>query len=209
MNNKCQNPCTNYCAQIASCQVVSHVPTCTCPPGFTGDPFTECTQFIGSGKNIINKVGFEGFINAYYLKYFFKDEIDESSPCEPSPCGVNARCQQQNNAGSCVCLSDYVGNAYEGCRPECVVNTDCPSNLACIGRKCKDPCPGACGMNAECYVQNHLPICICISQYTGDASRFCQPIPQPCKINNKSVKTRKFLHRFNFFWIFLNIIFLS
>lgn len=39
---------------------------------------------------------------------------------------------------------------YEGCRPECVLSSDCPSDKACIRNKCKDPCPGVCGLNAEC-----------------------------------------------------------
>lgn len=41
-------------------------------------------------------------------------------------------------------------STYEGCRPECVLSSDCPSDKACIRNKCKDPCPGVCGLNAEC-----------------------------------------------------------
>lgn len=37
-----------------------------------------------------------------------------------------------------------------------------------------DPCPGTCGANAQCQVVNHLPLCTCISGYTGDPFRFCQ-----------------------------------
>lgn len=96
-----------------------------------------------------------------------------SNPCQPSPCGPNAICREQNGAGACTCLTDYTGNPYEGCRPECVVNTDCSSNLACIRQKCKDPCPGTCGRNAECQVINHIPVCTCYSGYTGDAFSYC------------------------------------
>ena len=94
----------------------------------------------------------------------------------PSPCGPNAVCRIQQNAGSCSCLSDYIGNPYEGCRPECILNSDCPSNLACIGSKCKDPCLGTCGQNANCYVLNHSPICLCLERYTGNPFIYCQPI---------------------------------
>ena len=59
------------------------------------------------------------------------------------------------------------------CRPECVVNADCPIDKACINRKCQDPCPGLCGVNAKCDVRNHVPICICIPGYIGDPFSQC------------------------------------
>lgn len=98
------------------------------------------------------------------------------SPCIPSPCGANAVCREQNNAGSCVCLPEYYGNPYENCRPECVVNPDCPSNKACVRNKCVDPCPGTCGLNAECQVVTHVPQCSCWPSYTGDPFRHCTPV---------------------------------
>ena len=98
------------------------------------------------------------------------------TPCIPSPCGVNANCREQNGIGSCTCLSDYIGNAYEGCRPECTINSDCTANKACIHSKCQDPCPGTCGRNSACYVQNHLPVCYCNNGYTGDPFTLCKII---------------------------------
>jgi hypothetical protein len=70
-----------------------------------------------------------------------------------------------------------MGNPYEGCRPECVLNSDCPSNQACISNKCQDPCPGTCGQNADCQVVNHLPSCTCRPGFTGDPFRFCNNLP--------------------------------
>jgi len=103
---------------------------------------------------------------------------ETATPCQPSPCGANAVCREQNGAGSCSCLSEYIGNPYEGCRPECVLNTDCAPNRACIRNKCQDPCPGTCGQNADCQVVNHLPSCTCRPGHTGDPFRFCNVIPQ-------------------------------
>lgn len=100
------------------------------------------------------------------------------TPCVPSPCGPNAICREQNGAGSCSCIADYIGNPYEGCRPECVLNSDCPSDKACIRGKCADPCPGTCGQNAECQTINHLPTCTCINGFTGDPFRYCN-LPPP------------------------------
>lgn len=102
---------------------------------------------------------------------------DISTPCSPSPCGANAVCREQNGAGSCTCIDDYQGNPYEGCRPECVINTDCPSDRACIRGKCLDPCPGTCGPSASCQVVSHLPSCTCFPGFTGDPFRYCSPIP--------------------------------
>ncbi len=105
------------------------------------------------------------------------------TPCVPSPCGANAICREQNGAGSCSCLPDYLGDPYEGCRPECLVNSDCPLNKACVNTKCKDPCPGTCGPNAECRTVTHTPSCTCLPGYSGDPFRYCSPIPvQPGKI---------------------------
>jgi len=98
------------------------------------------------------------------------------NPCVPSPCGVNAICNEQNGAGSCMCLPEYIGNPYESCRPECTINSDCVSNQACMMNKCKDPCPGTCGQNAECHVVNHLPVCTCFNGYSGDPFRYCSLI---------------------------------
>lgn len=105
--------------------------------------------------------------------------IEHLSPCVPSPCGANAICKEQNGAGSCSCLPEYFGNPYEGCRPECIVNTDCLPTKACLNNKCIDPCPGTCGANAICQVVSHTPSCTCIPSYTGDPFRYCSPIPIP------------------------------
>lgn len=98
------------------------------------------------------------------------------NPCSPSPCGANAICKEQNGAGSCTCLPEYFGNPYESCRPECIMNSDCPTYHSCVLNKCIDPCPGVCGTNAECIVVNHKPRCNCANGYTGDAYRFCHII---------------------------------
>lgn len=103
--------------------------------------------------------------------------VENVSPCTPSPCGANAVCKEQANVGSCTCLPDYLGNPYEGCRPECTISSDCPSNLACIRSKCQNPCPGTCGQNADCYVANHLPQCVCLTGFSGDPYRLCSLVP--------------------------------
>lgn len=97
-------------------------------------------------------------------------------PCTPSPCGPNALCRNRHGAGSCVCAPGYFGDPWAGCRPECVLNSDCPWDRACINNKCRDPCPGACGLNAECRVSHHTPVCFCLQGHTGNPLASCRPI---------------------------------
>lgn len=96
-------------------------------------------------------------------------EIVKDDPCYPSPCGPNARC----NNGICTCLPEYQGNPYVSCRPECVLNDDCPINRACSNNKCIDPCPGTCGASALCNVYNHIPTCTCPEGTKGNAFITC------------------------------------
>lgn len=62
-----------------------------------------------------------------------------------------------------------------------MINAECSSNLACIGQKCQDPCPGSCGLNAECHVTNHIPICQCPEGFIGDPFSNCYAKPESRK----------------------------
>ena len=99
-----------------------------------------------------------------------------TSPCTPNPCGSNAECREHNGGAACTCVKDYQGSP-PNCRPECVVSADCASHLACVGYKCRDPCDGQCGANAQCRVRSHVPMCSCIAGYQGDPFRGCTAIP--------------------------------
>jgi len=50
--------------------------------------------------------------------------------------------------------------------------------MACIREKCRDPCPGSCGLNAHCQVLNHIPMCICPEGYSGDPFMSCYIKPE-------------------------------
>ena len=103
--------------------------------------------------------------------------IEIVDPCNPSPCGSNAVCNNRQRAAACQCIPEYFGDPYVACRPECVVNSDCPSNKACQRNKCIDPCPGTCGINALCQVRSHIPTCTCIEGYIGDPFTECRLKP--------------------------------
>lgn len=100
-------------------------------------------------------------------------EINTKNPCNPSPCGMNARCYVENGAGFCICITNYHGDPYIACRPECVFNNDCPKEKACINNICQNPCQGLCGKNSICRVINHTPKCSCPPSMTGNSFDAC------------------------------------
>lgn len=163
VNYKCVDPCPGVCGAQALCEIVNHVPTCVCPEGMIGDPFTRCV-----------------------LRQ--EEEQTRAPPvCDQSTCGPNSICRIQNGVAICKCQPEMTGSP-PNCRPECQLSTECDSQRACVNYKCIDPCPGSCGQNAKCQVINHNPICSCSPDYTGDPFSRCykevrtttQRPPTPC-----------------------------
>lgn len=130
-------------------------------------------------KKIGLRFHFFFFIQHQHLFTVSEPPTEISKPCSPSPCGSNAICKERNGAGSCQCLPDYFGDPYSGCRPECVTNNDCPRDKSCLNNKCINPCPGVCGLNAECRVVNHAPSCTCLLGLTGNPLTACHEPQQP------------------------------
>ena len=105
------------------------------------------------------------------------EPVEYIDPCDPNPCGPNSNPPQTiGERCECSCLPGMIGSP-PNCRPECVVNSECPQDKACINQKCQDPCPGLCGINAYCRVRNHAPICVCNQGYVGDPFSACQLPP--------------------------------
>jgi hypothetical protein len=122
IREKCVDPCEGACGYNTRCVVNNHQPQCFCVEGYVGDPFSGCSpKPIEPPPRLV------------------EERLD---PCNPSPCGDNARCTERNGAGACTCLPEYFGDPYTGCRPECLLNQDCPQTRACVRNKCVDPCPG-------------------------------------------------------------------
>lgn len=155
IQQKCRNPCQGSCGINALCTVTNHVPICTCPIGYTGDAFSVCAPQLQATQQ------------------------DPPDKCNPSPCGPNAICQD----GTCTCVNEHFGDPYYGCRPECVLSSDCARDRACVRNKCVDPCKGTCASNAICNVINHVPMCSCTQGMTGNAFYDCQPIQVPLVTN--------------------------
>ena len=99
----CEDPCfrpTQVCGSGADCNVKNHTPVCSCPKGFTGDPFQSCRRFT-------------------------REDL-----CNPNPCGLDARCQPGSDrsgndkpASTTVQVSPFSGisKATSGPRQTCHV----------------------------------------------------------------------------------------
>lgn len=46
INEKCSDPCIGACGIHTTCSVLNHNSVCQCLHGYTGDPFSSCTQII-------------------------------------------------------------------------------------------------------------------------------------------------------------------
>lgn len=128
----------------------------------------------------------------FFLEPTYLPSYDRpANPCIPNPCGPNSICTLHNSQAVCACASNYVGRPTS-CRPECIIDSDCPSTLACLCDKCKDPCPGSCGSNAQCNVVSHRPYCTCLSGFTGDPFTGCNQIVQRKNSESKSYQSTIF-----------------
>lgn len=190
IDQRCKNPCPGPCGIGAECNVIRHSPICACRQRYTGDPFSRCFPIPGENvslriypaRRIIYHIEIPVFLHSPLITLFLESPpaLVLYNPCVPSPCGPNAECRDANGIPSCSCSPNYIGSP-PNCRPECTVNSDCSPSQACMREKCRDPCPGSCGILAQCTVMNHVPVCNCIEGYTGDPFNNCYPRPPPRK----------------------------
>ena len=129
-------------------------------------------------QNTSNSADFITLNQLFYNPCLITLTLDEakSDPCQPDPCGPGALASVASNTGlcSCSCPPGLQGDPYvTGCRPECLINADCPRDKACSSNTCTDPCPGTCGTAATCSVINHVPTCVCDKGYVGNAFEQC------------------------------------
>lgn len=123
-------------------------------------------------RRIVQYICISNFDQSIIIVFYLATTPHYENLCQPSPCGPNSQCREINNQAVCSCLPSYVGTP-PGCRPECVVSSECSYDKTCTNQKCADPCPNTCGHNAKCRVNNHSPICYCMNGYTGDPFTRC------------------------------------
>ncbi|XP_067015307.2 adhesive plaque matrix protein 2 [Anabrus simplex] len=204
-NAQCENVCAGMCGRGANCDVQNHIPVCSCPEGYTGDPFNYCRLMdpnelcnpspCGPNTNcdVVRNVptcsclpGFKGSAIRGCVPECESDSEcrqDQScqnyrcrSVCTQDACGKGARCQPKDHRAICSCPEGYIGNPYGNCRPECYTHSECPtSKPTCFYGKCMDPCKGACGQNANCRVRGEVAVCSCPRNMTGNPFQYCRP----------------------------------
>ena len=179
-NGECLNPCIvgDPCAPNAECFGENHRANCRCPAGYRGNPLDRCTRAecrvdddCPSNRACVS----EHCVN----------------PCAASPCAANAVCYVTNHIAGCRCPEHLpVGNPMAHCErappptpaaPECRVDPDCPSKLACIDQHCVNPCRelAPCAPTAHCSVLDSVPVrtmtCVCPEGWVPDNRGECKP----------------------------------
>lgn len=188
------HPCTSSpCGPNSECQSNGMNYTCQCMPNYVGSP-PNCKPECLSNAECASHLSC----------------IDErcKDPCEDDICGNSANCHVANHTPICKCPKNYTGDPFVACtldvttsvplavtasvplavtasvpqmRKECVLYGDCPEDKACFNNKCIDPCKEACGIQAECTVEDHFAVCSCAAGYTGEPLIACHRIPPPGK----------------------------
>lgn len=104
------------------------------------------------------------------------------NPCiDGNPCSRTAQCLAQNHKAICTCPDGLIGDPFTNCykepvsTAECTHDSECSIDLACINKKCQNPCAEAnpCARNAECRISYHRPLCYCPPGWGGDPQTMC------------------------------------
>lgn len=177
VNGNCVNPCLvgEPCGANAECYAYANRAECRCLSGYRGNPRDRC-YVVGCRSNNDCPTD-RACVNAQCI-----------SPCVyEHPCAPRAECRVQNHLAVCRCPPGLIGNPYVGCRPEprpeCQVDSDCPSKLACLNEKCQEPCGvlQPCRQPGQCQVVDTAPVrtlvCVCPPGFVSSGSGTCKATP--------------------------------
>lgn len=85
----------------------------------------------------------------------------------------------RNHKPICSCEEGYQGNPDIACYSvECTHDSECALDKSCVNNNCVNPCliSDNCGVNAECYPNNHKADCRCRQGYHGNSLDRCRVI---------------------------------
>lgn len=158
--NTCISVCQvgNPCGEKAICSPEKHRPVCHCQPGFSGDPYNQCTL----------------------IDYCRSAPCGSRAECTNSKASFHCACPSGYVGDP---YKDGCRLAFE-----CHTHSDCPPSAECIQSnqesKCRDVCSRVtCGPNADCLAIEHIAHCNCRPGYGGEPSDIrvgCRPLPVPC-----------------------------
>lgn len=193
------NPCSlQSCGRGAECIVQNHRAQCQCPAGTQGDPLLSCITGICH-------------YNEDCADHEACDRLNRvcRPVCEEDTCADSAICVGKQHQPKCHCPAGTSGNPHVECvgreavehEPECRIDSECPSQFACINQLCKNPCAtqNICTIDQECRVLDTLPLrtvsCQCPPDTIADSSGRCKPIIQEechidsdCKDSDKCIR---------------------
>ncbi|XP_046659397.1 multiple epidermal growth factor-like domains protein 6 isoform X2 [Homalodisca vitripennis] len=103
----CDDPCVGACGSNSTCQVRFHIPSCACPSGYTGDPFTACLPQVQPQCTANDHCPLDRACVGQRCE----------DPCVGA-CGSNSTCQVRFHIPSCACPSGYAGDPFTSCLPQ-------------------------------------------------------------------------------------------
>lgn len=175
LNRVCQPACSDTsCAPGAICTAKLHQPICSCPPGYSGDPYLRGCMTVQLTDECVNDSDCPrplGCVNAKCIDL-----------CQYNPCDTGLICKTVDilplRAVACVCPEEGRIAPDKGCRPppeaECSADLDCSSIETCRRGKCIEACKAApCGHNALCEAVEHVSRCSCPPGYLGNPRIEC------------------------------------
>lgn len=167
INQKCSDPCVGACGAHTFCTAINHNSICQCEQGYTGDPFSICTEIRKCKLSPFLPVIIHRFL--FFSNFHIKKLFD--SLCQFILCPIKFIPRHS------VTKSVWINKLKRSIKCSVPPVMDTPS-----------PCANSpCGANAVCKERNGVGSCACLPEYYGDPYTGCRP---ECVQNPECDQTR-------------------
>ncbi|KAG7155062.1 Nidogen-like 1, partial [Homarus americanus] len=168
INRLCGDVCSpSLCADNAHCQTFANRPTCSCPPGTSGNPTIKCTALLTEE------------VPTQLPPVAGKQPTSPSPPIRPLPGPLHTMppplvVEPPTSRPPQEMPQIHIPPIVSPIVIACENNDDCTVDNTCYNKLCFDVCSlGICGENANCKVAKHRPVCTCPPGTTGDPTGKC------------------------------------